>query len=85
MEQIEEKAREKQKDDMFFAQEKYLQSRCNTADAKCDAFNIKHGIRFGTQEDADAKFLEMEHLQDVAYNELISVKKRIFKENQFKK
>ena len=85
MEQIEEKAREKRKDDLFFAQEKYLMSRCNMADAKCNAFNIKHGIRFGDQKDADATFLEMERLQDVAYDELISVKKRIFAENQFKK
>ena len=85
LEQIQEKAIKKRIDDLFFAQEKYLMSRCNTADAKCDAFSIKHGIRFGDQEDADAKFLEMEHLQDIAYDELISVKKRIFAENQFKK
>ena len=82
LEQIKDKAREKQKDDLFFAQEKYLQSRCNAADAKCNAFNIKHGIRFGSQEEADSKFLEMERLQDIAYNELIDTRKRIFLENQ---
>ena len=85
LEQIDEIAREKQKDDLFFAQEKYLISRCNTADAKCNAFDIKHGIRFGKQEDADAEFLEMKQLQVVAYNEFMDVKNKIFKKNSFKK
>jgi hypothetical protein len=75
LKQIQEKAIEKRIDDLFFAQEKYLMSRCNTADAKCNAFNIKHGIQFGDQKDADAKFLDMVRLEDVAYDELISVKK----------
>ena len=85
LKQMEEKSRLKQKDDMFFAQEKYLQSRCDVADARCNAFSIWYGIRFGKQEDADATFLEMERLQDVAYNEFMDVKKRIYKENQSKK
>jgi hypothetical protein len=84
LERMEEKAREKQKDDLFFAQEKYLESRCNTADAKCNASNIKYGIRLGNQDEADAKFQEMERLQEIAYNELVNVKKRILKETQYK-
>ena len=85
LEQIQEKAREKQKDNLFFAQEKYLQSRCDLADAKCDAFDIKHGIRFGDQADADAKFLKMEKLHDLAYDELMDIKKTFISENPLKK
>jgi len=84
LERMEEKARKKQKDDLFFAQEKYLESRCNTADARCNASSIKYGIRSGNQHDADAKFQEMERLQGIAYDELVNVKKRIFAENQYK-
>lgn len=46
--------------------------------------NIKHGIRLGNQAEADAKFLEMVRLQDIAYNELTDTRKRILAENQFK-
>lgn len=85
LEVMEEKARLKQKDDMFFAQEKYLQSRCNVAEARCNASSIKYGIRTGDYENAEKEFLEMKQLQDVAYNEFMDVKKRIYKENQSKK
>lgn len=37
LEHIEEKARQKQKDDLFFAEERYLESRCNVTEAKCHA------------------------------------------------
>ena len=82
---MEEKARLKQKDDMFFAQEKYLQSRCNVAEARCDASSIKYGIRTGNYEDAEKEFLEKERLQDIALQELIDVRNRIYLENQSKK
>jgi hypothetical protein len=85
LEQIQEKAREKRIDDLFFAQEKYLMSRCDLADAKCDAFDIKHGIGFGDQADADAKFLETEKLHDLAYDELMDIKKTFISEKPLKK
>lgn len=66
--EITEAAREKLKEDIWFAKESYLRARCDRADAKCDLFNIENGIRFGTIEDATKKLTETERREDETFS-----------------
>jgi len=75
---IAETAREKLKENIWFAQESYLQSRCDRADATCNLSSVKHGIRPGTIEDATTELTETERREDETYNALITLKKEYY-------
>ena len=71
-----EKTRQKRVDELFFAQEKYLKARCDTADARCEATSIKYSVRPGNLEDANNRILGMELLEDIAFDEWKNIKYR---------